>query len=772
MIENVKTLVFAEKPSVGRDIARVLGANHRGDGFFENPDWIVTWGIGHLISLAEPGEQDPAWKKWSLQSLPMIPSGWKLSVLPNTAPQFRIVKSLLDRGDVGSIVNAADAGREGELIFRLVYRMAGCKKPFKRLWISSMTDEAIGKGFSSLRPGPEFDSLAAAAECRMRADWLVGLNFTRCYTKKLGTMLTLGRVQTPTLALVVKRHLEISDFKPTPYWEIETDLGDFKASWFDPAKKEQPSRIDDPEVAKKIADELNKTETTIQSVTKSKKNLPPPFLYDLTTLQREANSRYGLTAAQTLAAAQSLYEQRKAITYPRTDSRYLSGDIHPTLKARLVALPPDYEQFRKPLLQKDLPKSKRIFDDKQVSDHHAIIPTEKKIPDTSAWKPDEQKVFDLIARRFLAVFFPDHEYLSTTVILVGGKNHLKATGKVVTLPGWRVLYDREESESDEGGEQALPPLSKGDRRLVKEAKLLSKKTKPPAAYTESTLLQAMETAGKFVEDEELRQAMKDGGLGTPATRAEIIEKLIRVGYMFREKKKLVPTQKGITLVSLVDGHLKSPELTGNWEKRLVDISKGKGNSPDFMNDISLFVQTTVNLVKNAHFKENLRDENEKNYQSTGMPKPLVSEKTVPNQTGKQQAKMMVNSSPTNIKTPPSQKTGQSPGLANPQNSSRPPVPGQRPSFGTCPACLKGRIIEGNRGFGCDRFREGCSYVVWKEFFGKKLTRTVIETLITGKPTRLLKGFTTPDGRKVSGKIRMREDRKGIEFLEFAAREDK
>lgn len=716
----MKILVFAEKPSVGRDIARILGAGSKGKGFQEGNGYIVTWGYGHLVSLGAPEAQNPHWKKWSLESLPMLPQKWVLSIIPSAKEQYETVAQLMQRNDVGEVINAADAGREGELIFRLVYRQAGCNKPCKRLWISSMTDEAIKDGFADLRPGEKYDDLARAAESRSQADWLVGMNFTRAYTKKFNEMLTLGRVQTPTLAMLVARHLEIQNFVAKDYWEIAADLGDFTAAWFNPDATEFPARIDDRDKAEAMAARLSGASAKVASVKKSKKKQPPPFLYDLTGLQRDANSRFGMTAADTLAVLQTLYEKRKVVTYPRTDSRYLSDDIFPTIEKRLAALPGDYEPYLEHLRHNRPKKEKRIFNDAKVSDHHAIIPTEKKVADISAWPINEQHVYDLVVRRFLAAFYPDHEYLSTQIVLKAGDDSLKAGGKVVTAEGWRALYPKKgqseekktdgESEDDEN-EQNLPELKKGDQRTIVKADLLTKKTRPPSAYTESTLLQAMETAGRLVEDEELRDAMKDCGLGTPATRAEIIEKLIRVGYMERDKKKLVPTPKGIHLIYLAESDIKSPELTGNWEKRLADISRGKDSSADFMQAITDFVQNVVGKIKQA--RGVLR-------QSFAGSQPSRHNQTVP----------VIS----------------------------------RPVFGTCPACGKGQIIEGKKGFGCNRYKEGCHYVVWKEFYGKSLSQPAIDALIAGKATRTLKGFVLEDGRVVNGKLRMNPEKTGIELI--------
>jgi len=713
----MKTLVFAEKPSVGKDIARILGASRRGEGFIEGDNYVVTWGFGHLVSLAHPEGQNPAWQKWTLENLPMLPEDWKLTVLSSSKQQYDNVSRLFNRADIDLIINGADAGREGELIFRLVYQHSGCKKPFKRLWISSMTDEAIKHGFADLRPGEKYDPLARAAECRSRADWLVGMNLTRAYTKKMNKMFTVGRVQTPTLAMVVNRHLEIQNFVAKDYWEVNAAFDDFSATWFDPENSEFPFRIDAKEKADELLRRIAGTKARVHSAKKTNKKQAPPSLYDLTTLQRDANSKFSMTAADTLAILQTLYEKKKVVTYPRTDSKFLSDDIFPTIEKRIAALPGEYDEYLGWLRDNRPKKDKRVFNDAKVSDHHAVIPTEKKVVDTSSWSQAEKNIYDLVVRRFLAVFYPDHQYLSTTIIMKSGTDNFKATGKVVQDEGWRLLYAKKGGAVDkttdaltenEESEQSLPDLKKGDERLIKDAILQTKKTKPPAAYTESTLLQAMETAGRLIESDELRDAIKDSGLGTPATRAEIIEKLIRVEYMLREKKKLIPTPKGIQLVSVAASEIKSPEMTGQWEKRLADMARGKESETKFMEDIAGFVCQMVSQVKKGRTQ-----------------------------------------SPANV-------VRSSPRIA------RPVV--ERKVYGQCPACGKGSIIEGTRGFGCNRFKEGCSYVVWKEFYGRKLTQTAIDLLIAGKTTRLIKGFVTEDGQNVAGKLRMNESRSGIELI--------
>lgn len=713
----MKTLIFAEKPSVGRDIARILGVNRRMNGYMENDKYVVTWGFGHLVSIASPETQNPNWKKWTLSELPMLPSDWKLTVLPSCVEQFKTVSRLMNSSEVTEIINAADAGREGELIFRLVYNHSGINKPFKRLWISSMTDEAIKEGFSKLKDGKKYDPLARAAICRSRADWLVGMNLTRLYTKKQNMMFTLGRVQTPTLAMVVARHLEIKNFKPQDYWELIAVVEDFSLIWYDPAAKENSSRILSQDEAKKIAERTLNNTIKIDSVKKTSKSQPPPLLYDLTTLQREANSKYSMTAAETLSVLQTLYEKKKLVTYPRTDSRYLSNDIFPTIEKRLAALRSLYEQYLGYLRDNRPKKNKRVFNDKKVSDHHAIIPTEKNPGNFDSLTKNEQRIYDLIARRFLAVFYPDHKYLSTRIIAKNELDHFKATGKVVTHEGWKVLYPQskknlKKTDSEQEPEQNLPAVKKGDIRRISETELETKKTKPPAEYTEATLLQSMETAGKLVEDQDLRDAMKESGLGTPATRAEIIEKLIKVDYIQRDKKKLIPTQKALHLISVAADEIKSPQMTGKWEKRLTDISKELDNETAFMKDIRLFVENIVARIKSDT--------------SIG-------------------ATHLINNN---------QKF---------KNKHIPPRV-KRKSYGLCPACKKGNIIEGKKGFGCDRFKEGCHYVVWKEFYGKKLSEKSIQALISGKQTRLLKGFKMPDGNIAAGRLGIDKKKNLVELF--------
>ena len=581
-------------------------------------------------------------------------------------------------------------------------------------------------------------------------------------------MFTLGRVQTPTLAMVVNRHKEITNFVPKDYWEVEAVLDDFTAMWFNPDADEYPTRIDSLEKAKELSENLKNKTATINSVKKTAKKQSPPGLYDLTTLQRDANSRYSMTAADTLSTLQGLYEKKKVVTYPRTDSRYLSEDIFPTIEKRLATLPPEYSSYLGYLRTNRPKKDKRVFNNSKVSDHHAIIPTEKPVKDMVGWSSAEKKIYDLVVRRFIAVFYPDHQYLSTTIVAKIDEDNFKATGKVVTDEGWRILYPKKqtpantnnnEKQSDSNSDeeeniQTLPEVKKGDKRTVINSNLLTKKTKPPLAYTEATLLQSMETAGKMVEDEELRDAMKDGGLGTPATRAEIIEKLIKVGYMFRDKKKLIPTEKGINIIDNAEEEIKSPDLTGKWEKRLADISHGKDNDKSFMDGISDFVTKVVAKIKTSNKLSDLASVINNTYggwkkQNTDLKDKsnAKDENKVPSKTSK------------SVKASPKQvgKTDE-----NKANSSSKAI--TREVIAPCPACGKGGIIEGQRGYGCNRYKEGCHYVVWKEMYGKKLSKSAIKALIEGKPTRIMTGFKLEDGTIVSGRIKMKDDKSGIELL--------
>ena len=571
--------VLAEKPSVARDIARVLGANTPGKGCLKGGGYVVTWAVGHLVTQVNPEEIDARWKIWRQDTLPMLPENIPLKVIAQSRDQFQCVKTILNAPQVDSVICATDAGREGELIFRRIYQMAGCRKPFRRLWISSMTEEAIAEGFANLRDGADYDGLYASALCRSDADWLVGMNGSRAFTLRYDSLLSVGRVQTPTLSILVKRALEIRNFVPENYWEVQADFGGYRGTWID---KDGKTRIPDEKTAKEIVSAVTGREGEVLEVSTERKRVPPPLLYDLTTLQREANARYGFTAQKTLNLAQALYEKHKLLTYPRTDSRYLSHDMRPKVQGILKGMP---EPLRALVLSPDkaVDPGKRVYDDAKLTDHHAIIPTGRRPGTLTA---DEQKLYEMVARQLIAAFYPDMEYDAMSAVTGVGEHKFLSRGRAVIAQGWQAANPPLRSKPKKGEEeQALPQLQKGQRVPVKSAKAVAKKTTPPSPYTENTLLAAMENAGKFVENEELRRQMKERGLGTPATRAAIIERLIAVDYVRREKKALIPTDKGIRLIAVAPEQLSSSETTGRWEKGLSDIAAGKMDPNRFMQSI-------------------------------------------------------------------------------------------------------------------------------------------------------------------------------------------
>ena len=591
----MKSLVLAEKPSVARDIARVLNCGQKGKGFMEGPNYVVTWALGHLVTLAEPDDYDKNLKQWRMEDLPMLPEKMKLKVIKQTSHQYQVVRGLMQRSDIKDLIIATDSGREGELVARWIMDMARWKKPFKRLWISSQTDNAVREGFARLQSGSAYNNLYDAAVCRAEADWLIGLNVTRTLTCKFNAQLNAGRVQTPTLAMIVNREKEIQNFRPVDYWTIRADFSDYYGDW----RGSNGGRIYEQAKAEEILARIKGQEGTIKEVkTEAKKELPP-LAYDLTELQRDANRRYGWSAQKTLAVLQDLYERYKLVTYPRTDSRYITSDIVPTLPIRLKAMAAGpYQTMAKALLQKPLQPGKRLVNDSKVSDHHAIIPTEQPL-NLKVLDEDEKRLYDLVARRFLAVLYPPFCYDQTTIITVVKGENFYSRGKVVTDQGWRAVQmstaDKEENDEEKVPEQTLGRHQKGEKVAAKSCKSNKQKTKPPARYNEATLLGAMENCGKLVEDEELRESIKGSGLGTPATRAEIIEKLIRTSYIERQGKQLIPTSKGMQLLDLVPPALRSPELTAQWEQRLADIAQGKAKKTDFMSDIR---KDTSQLVQN------------------------------------------------------------------------------------------------------------------------------------------------------------------------------
>src|ERR671916_1243304 len=591
-------LIVAEKPSVGRDIASALGRHRKGKGALTGDGWTVTWALGHLAELAPPDAYGEQYKKWRLETLPILPERFKVRVNQKTREQFATVKHLLGDPSVTEVVNACDAGREGELIFAYLYGLSGCKKPVRRLWISSLTPEAIQDGFDALRDGSSMRPLEDAARSRSESDWIVGMNATRAYSVRFGrpgNVLSVGRVQTPTLRLLVDREREIEEFKPEKFWTVHARFAredlTYDGVWF----RKKQNRLEAREAAEEIAARVEGGTGVVKKAEKKTATEKPPLLYDLTELQRNANARYGFTAERTLRAAQSLYEERKLITYPRTSSRYLSKDMVGGLKKRIEATTalPGLAAFAEKLLGlPKLPVNKRIVDDAKVTDHHAIVPTGKRL--SGDLPSDEAKVYDLVARRFLAVFFPPARFENTTVVTEVRKETFLSRGRVVLEAGGRALYPDGVGGKKEKEPPVLPPIEAGQKWDVAKTGVKEGETKPPPRYSESALLGAMETAGKLVEDEELRQQMKDSGLGTPATRAATIERLIKVGYIEREKKVLVPTEKGKSLIGLLgESPLTSAELTARWEERLAKMEQGAERRPDFMADINGFTTELV-----------------------------------------------------------------------------------------------------------------------------------------------------------------------------------
>lgn len=594
-----KTLVLAEKPSVARDIAKVLNSNQKGNGFLAGPKYIVTWALGHLVTLADPENYSDRYKTWNIEDLPMLPKKMELVVIRETSKQFGIVKNLMHRDDVDELVIATDSGREGELVARWIIMKAGFRKPIKRLWISSQTDKAIKEGFANLKPAKDYDNLFYSAQSRSEADWLVGLNVTRALTCKFNAQLSAGRVQTPTLAMIVERENEIRKFVPKDYWSINASFEGFTVMWQD--KSSGQTRIFDKKKADDIVVKVTGQTGQIVEVRKEGKRDLPPLAYDLTELQRDANRKYGYSAKQTLNIMQKLYETHKLVTYPRTDSRYITEDIVPTLTERLksIAVGP-YAKPTQNIIRNKIVVTKRFVDNSKVSDHHAIIPTEQYV-NLASLNTEERNIYDLIVKRFIAVLNPPFEYEQTTVKVDVKGEFFYAKGKIVKSWGWKSVYEGfgklEEDDEDDENSQSLPDIKQGHKAALNSVKSINGKTKPPARYTEATLLSAMEHPGKFVENKALREMLEStSGLGTPATRADIIEKLFNTFYIEKRGKEIIPTSKGIQLINIVPPDLKSPELTGKWEQQLALISKGKINCATFIADMRNYATKLVKDV--------------------------------------------------------------------------------------------------------------------------------------------------------------------------------
>ncbi len=711
-----KTLVIAEKPSVGRDLTRVLpGPFEKHEGYLEAPEHIVTWAVGHLVQLADPDEYGERFKKWRMADLPIVPEAFKLVVRDERSKkQMNVVKRELGREDVDLVVNACDAGREGELIFAYLYEKAASRKPVKRLWLNSMTKEAIEDAFARLRDGSELATLEAAARSRSEADWIVGMNATRAATIRLRSSfdgaVSLGRVQTPTLAILARREQEIRAFKPEPYWVVDAD--------FDPLAGERQRvyegryhaganpRVKSAEEARAIVESCEGQTGEITKLEKSERKERPPLLYDLTSLQRDANSRFGFSARRTLAAAQRLYEEHKALTYPRTNSRYLTGDMITEIKpiARLVGEQREYAAASKYVLSLDVLPLGRVVDDSKVSDHHAIIPTRAERHPVDKMNDDDRRIYDLVVRRFLAIFHPDAVFENTRVETTVASSVFRTRGKLMLVPGWRGVYgetadaDAGSSDDDEGREQQLPKLDRGEQVEVKEVSSEEKVTKPPRRYTEGALLGAMETAGKLVDDDELREAMKDSGIGTPATRAAIIERLIQVAYIERDARALVVTEKGMNVIRLLGEHaLTSPGLTGEWEHRLAKIETGQDSREAFMGDIVRFTQDTV-----SELDTKLKD----------------------------------------VRIP-------------------------RANLGPCPVCGRD-IVENRKGYSCwSREDPGCGFVIWKSKAGKQLPVAVAKELIkTGRTEKPVTGFKGRSGKSFRARLALQQTDDGKWRVEF------
>ncbi|MBV6714477.1 DNA topoisomerase III [Paenibacillus chitinolyticus] len=588
-----KSLVLAEKPSVAKEIARVLGCGQKHKSYYEGPGHVVTWALGHLVGLAEPEDYDTRYQKWNLEDLPIIPGRMKLKVLKETSHQFRAIADLAKRKDLAELIIATDSAREGELVARWIMEMVRWNKPFQRLWISSQTDKAIREGFANLKPGKQYDRLFQSAVCRAEADWLIGLNITRALTSKYDAQLSAGRVQTPTLGMIMDREKEIRNFRSVEYWTVQADFGAFRGTW---RQRSGESRLFERERVDELVQRVSGKSGKVVSVKKTEKTEPQPLAYDLTELQRDANRRFGFSAKHTLSTLQRLYEQHKLVTYPRTDSRYLTSDMTGTLKERLqsVAVGP-YAPLAKPLMKGQLPVSKRIVDDSKVSDHHAIIPTDEYV-NLSALSTDERKLYDLIVRRFLALFYPAARYETTAMVVEVDGEPFHVAGRVVKDAGWRSVYgpgtaaDSSDGDEEDGGEgadradlQELPALSAGDSAGTVRCRVGTHRTQPPKRHTEATLLTQMEKHH----------------LGTPATRAEIIEKLVSSDTIEREGGCLHPTGKGTQLIELVAEELRSPELTAKWEQELEDIARGRGRTETFLSGIRDMTKQLVTGVRTS-----------------------------------------------------------------------------------------------------------------------------------------------------------------------------
>lgn len=672
-------LCITEKPSVAKDIAAILGATVRRDGYYEGGDYKVTWTYGHLCTLKEPADYTDMWKRWSLGALPMIPQkfGIKLIGQENIERQFNVIKSLI--AEASEVINCGDAGQEGELIQRWVMQKAECRCPVSRLWISSLTDESIKEGFNGLKPEKEFDNLYYAGLSRAIGDWILGMNATRLYSLKYsspGNVLSIGRVQTPTLALIVQRHHEISNFLPEDYWELKTL---YREVTFNATSGRFKVEAD----AQSALQEIKDVPLVITDVSEKKGREAPQRLFDLTSLQVECNKKWGWTADDTLKLIQSLYE-KKVTTYPRVDTTYLSDDIYPKIPQILGQMTP-YATLTQPVLSQKIPKSKKNFDNSKVTDHHAIIPTGQA---PTALVGDERKLYHLIALRFIAAFYPDCEFMSTTVLAKTGTVEFKATGKVIVSPGWRQVYvgSDEKIEEDKSEDKILPSFTVGESG-THEPSLLKKATQPPKYYTEGTLLRAMESAGKTIDDEELREAMKENGIGRPSTRASIIETLFKRRYIYRERKNIMASQAGIDLIATINEELlKSAKLTGLWENKLRRIERGDYSAAEFISELkSLISDIVVNVLSdNSAHRIVIEDDKKERKPAKKSRKP------------------------------------------------REKKPIESIEKIKCPKCKKGHLLKGKTAYGCSEYKSGCDLRLTFQHYPAELTPQQLYDLLRKK----------------------------------------
>lgn len=702
-----KTLIIAEKPSVARELAAVLGARNRRGGYIEGPDHLVSWAVGHLVGIAEPEEQDPAWAgRWSAEQLPMLPPRFKLSILPQTADQFAVLRNLLNDDNVGDVVNATDAGREGELIFRRIYMVAGATKPVRRLWASDMTEEGLRKSLARLLPDAEKRNLGLASFARAEADWLVGMNYSRLFTIKYGGLVSIGRVQTPVLCLLADRRHEIEHFTPQDFWTIEATFtreeDRFAGVWHRPPDLKE-TRVESSGEADAIANACTGQEAVVAAVQSRAGTQQPPLPFDLTTLQREANTRYGYSAKDTLTYAQALYETRKLITYPRTDSRHLTSELYGEILAHFRAI--HHLHPEETLLAVDRIKKAKgakafaCVDDKKVTDHHAIIPTARR--GTPADLPEaERRIYEMICRRFIAAFCPEAKFSTSTITVEVASHTFIARGKVFKERGWLMVEPWRTAEDN-----PLPALRKGNKVHVEAVGPVKRQTKAPAHFTDASLLAAMETAGKLVEDDELRLAMKERGLGTPATRAQIIETLLARGYIAKQGKKLIATDRGMQVAEIVTTLLPevaSPELTGQWEKRLKDIEAGTDDYPTFMRSIREAVWKGVHRIRDRNIDALLR---------------------------------------------------------------RAAARHSRPPDGRCPLC-GGEVKENTRGWACTAKSgtSGCPFILWRQMHGHTMDEATVRELLTTGRTEAAFDLESRQGKQFRAKFALEGGRIRLDFV--------